>query len=647
MDGVYKRRRAAADARSAKRAKTDDAPEEVTLEEADHDTLMAAVVEDGGFLPYVPHGAVADRSHHSRAGWCLPPATPFDAARVLEWLATMEDAPACMADDAVALCNVYHHAHMGARGKVFTLTPCEGGCLVQAFNRSSRVTWRGGVVDATAVPHAIMHALVQHHCAAPPAAMQVVCSTKAAARAWVAAIHAGAPKGTDVQVIGAGPSMSNSRPFVHRPGELQFCVTTLKELVAQPLRCPDMEVERMDFDYGVQCKFARVVVFTSAGLASVRSFHRFLVHFWGRAAKFLVLTAGDVADQNDARSALEVIDARVVNRRGEPTHDHTDLTGAGMAAVFSAAYRRYLRPTRLRLSVYRHAVAMPSAARVLAGTADKSLAALRDDGARFTGTTVAALVDAMGLRRVPRGAVSQFVAREHGVRVTEGHARDALAQLTGDKALKCDVCMARYAPPHMVVRPCLHYTCLPCTLKMCGDAFEQEAVRCMGCHMCRCVATFGQLFVCGRARPTPDPRDAVEARLQATGKGLALGAEARLCDACAGEGCDTCHGHIKSAAWGLTGFTDADIALWSLVVVTKAPRAVPAIVAAAQRDGVYRLHVHVVDWAGEDSEYEHGVGDRPSPQQRVHAFCEKWDVRVRDAAQCAGDCTAACKPGHV
>lgn len=648
MEGVYKRRREAEGAGAAKRAKTDDAPEEVTLEEADHHTLMAAVVEDGGFLPYVPYGHVCDRSHHSRAGWRLPPPSRFVAARVQEWLAAMEDAPTCTADDAVALSNVYHHANMGARGKVFTLTPCEGGCLVQAFNRTSQLAWRGGVVDATAVPGPIMHALVQHHCAAPPAAMQVVCSTMAAVRAWVAAIREGAPKGTDVQVIGAGPRMSNSRPFVHRPGVLQFCVTTLKQLVAQPRRCPEMEVERMDFDYGVQARFARVVVFTSAGLASVRSFHRFLVHFWDLAAKFLVLTAGELVDQNDARSALEVIDARVVNRWGDATHDHTQLTGAGMAAVFSAAYRRFLRPTRLRLSLYRHAVAMPSAARVLAGVADKSLAAMRDDAPRFTGTTVAALVDGMGLRRVKRAALAQFVAREHGVCVTEAHAQDALAQLTGDASIKCDVCLARYAPPHMAVRPCLHYTCLACTLQLCGDAYEREAVRCMACPKCRRVATFGQLFVCGRAPATADPRDAVEARLQATGVDLALAAEAARCEACSGQGCAACTGcAIKLGAWGLTGFTDSDVAHWSLVVVTKAPRVVPAMVAAAQREGVHRLHVHVVDWAGEDSEFEHRAGNRASPRQRLDAFCEQWDVKVRDTAQCSGDCSRACKWGRA
>jgi hypothetical protein len=621
MHSVGKRRRNADDTRAAKEARLapNDAPT-ISLDDLPHDALVRCVLYDGGLLPHVPHGTLADMSPHDPAGWALPPPEPFRADAVAAWLHDMEGKTCATAANAVALKNVYSHPALEDRGKVFTVTPVPGGSRVQVFARTSTLAWRGGVIDATAVPRPVMRALAAHHAAAG-GAMQVVCSTCTQVKQWAAVIRGVVPA-ADVQCVGNGADFSRGRPFVHRPGVLQFCLTTLDKLALQPRRCPVMDAAT-GLDYDTQGRFARVVVFTHSGVGSVRAIHRFLFTHWTAAPKFLVFTNGGVADMHDARDALEIIDARIVNVAGEALHDSTRMTGAGMAAVMARAHRRFLRGVPLQVRLCRYAVRMPSSHRILAAVAGKRLDHM-GGAARFTGATVQDLVQQTGIHSLalPAGGVAEFVAAAARVVAADiamlQHAATTHAALRGTEELPCCVCMGWYEPRHMAVTPCLHYACLACTVGLCRVAYEADGFSLVACPVCRQEASFRQLFVCHQGLDEADPRAELARRLLPTAREHALRTEAGL----SGPGCDA--RSFKTVAWcAQRGFVDptgahpVPVHNCTLAVVTRNARAVPALLAAAQRAGVHRLYVHVVDWAGDDAQFSEAA---------VREFCERWEV---------------------
>ena len=162
------------------------------------------------------------------------------------------------------------------------------------------------------------------------------------------------------------------------------------------------------------------------------------------------------------------------------------------------------------------------------------------------------------------------------------------------------------------------------------------------CTLCRKIVTFNQLFVLYRHQQPTDNFCGLITRLESQGKRLALAEEAGLC---CGRGCQKCQGHFKVVSWNKnkkTFGTEGSLQRWSIVVVTESAQEVPKIVHAAQRLGVYRLFLHLVDWLGFESTFERPRRTEPSPHDKLQEYCEKWMVQQRRMHVCEGDCSKNC-----
>jgi len=649
MEGVYKRRREQeAEAVACKRAKL--IVDEINLIEPDMEALYDCVVNDGGVLPWYPSDPTlyTNSSPHDHEGWALPASCAFNESEVLKWLSKMEEKSIVNVRLGHVLKNVYKQDEV-KDSKLFTITKCEGGSRVRMHKDTCKITWLGGVVDATAVPQQTVRALIKYHQSHVTGAMQVVCSTKKQVQLWASFIKEMAPEGTDVQCIGKGPSMSKGQTFRHAPDTLQFCLTTLEELRAYPKRPAEFDMHT-NFDFLVQSKFDRVIIFTKDGLQSVDVFHQYLINYWSNAMKLLVLTDVGVETYADARNCMEVLDAHVLNSTGtHSTHDWSALTCAGVDAVLKMAYKCFLRPLHLRLNLYRHGVPMNSYNRILHSLRGKGLKHMHPDNQvnKFCGKSVEQLLDITGIHKLPANvSFQEFTKRVSGARTIypkdQERVKEVYDTLSKTAPVECCLCKSEYDPCHMVVAPCMHYACISCTIALCHESFSKDEERMFSCTLCRSVITFNQLFVIHRKQKQTDNFSGLVSRLEQHGLPHALAEEAKLC---CGQDCEKCHGHFKFVTWDKNKksfSTKGPLCNWSIVVVTETAQDVQKIVHAAQRMGVYRLFLHIVDWLGYESTFEHSKRSEPSPHAKLQGFCEKWLVIQRDMHACEGDCSKKC-----
>lgn len=649
MESVYKRRREQEEeAVVSKRAKVSD--EVISLIEPDMDDLFDCVVNDGGVLPWYP----SDKSLYCNVspydkyeGWKLPAPCAFKESEVLKWLSQMEEKSVVDVRFGHALRNVYKK-NEGKNSKVYTITQCEGGSRVHMYNDTCKVSWLGGIIDATAVPQQTVSALTKYHCSHVTGAMQVVCSTRQQVRFWEDLIKDLAPEGTDVQCIGRGPSMSNCQPFKHKPNTLQFCLTTFEQLRAYPKRPAEYDTHT-NFDFLVQSKFDRVVIFTKDGVESITVFQQYLVNYWTNALKMLVFTEDGLETYEDARDCLEIVDARVLNEKGTyAKHDWSTLTCAALDAVFEKAYKCFLRPLHLRLNLYRHGVPMDSYNRTLQSMRGKSLKHMHPDNQvnKFHGKSLEQLLDTTGIQKLPKCSFKEFVTRVSGTRTIlskdEERVKEVYDTLSNCSPVECCLCKSEYEPCHMVVTPCMHYACISCTITLCQESFSKDNERMFSCTLCRSVIPFNQLFVLYRQQHPTDIFSSVVSRLETHGWRHARREEARVC---CGKGCKKCQGNFRVVSWNKNkrSFSTQESLLYkSIVVVTETAQDVLKIVHTAQLQGVYRLFLHIVDWLGYESNFEHARGSVPSPQTKLQEYCEKWMVKIRVMHVCEGDCALKC-----
>ena len=634
---------------ASKRAKL--VVDEINLIEPDMNDLYDCVVNDGGLLPWYPFDPTlySDLSPYDHEGWALPTSCAFKESEVLKWLSQMEEKSILNVRLGHALKNVYKQHEAAKDSKLFTITKTEGGSRVRMHNDTCKITWLGGVVDATAVPQQTVCALIKYHLSHVTGAMQVVCSTKKQVQLWAHLIQELTPEGTDVQCIGKGPSMSKSQPFKHTPDTLQFCLTTLDELRAYPKKPAEFDMYT-NFDFFVQSKFDRVVLFTKDGVQSVDVFHQYLVNYWSKALKLLVLTDVGVETYDDARNCMEVLDARVLNSTGtHSTHDWSALTCAGVDAVFKLAYKCFLRPLQLRLNLYRHSVPMDSYNRILHSLRGKSLKHMHPDNevSKFSGKSIEQLLDVTGIHKLPaKISFQEFTKRVSGSRTIHPKDQERVNQvydtLSKPGTVECCLCKCEYDSCHMVVTPCMHYACISCTVALCNESFSKEDERMFSCTLCRSVITFNQLFVIHRKQNQTDNFDGLVSHLEEHGLRHALKEERKFC---CGHGCQKCKRGFKVVSWDKNKksfSTTEPLSNWSIVVVTETAQDIQKIVHTAQRMGVYRLFLHFVDWLGYESTFEHSKRSEPSPCDKLQRFCEKWMVVQRCIHSCNGDCSKNC-----